>query len=138
MRGYANIYRIISMSSVVIGNIMDNRYGYGHIFLYINFFREKRVKKDLVQFFQAQLQNITCSTSTLRSNSFRWMARVQYTLNSCEITTLHINHMLLNGSSLISTFVTVCKTVSDLYIHEHFIILEMFGLPILLYSAHGH
>lgn len=64
MRGYANIYRIISMSSVVIGNIMDNRYGYGHIFLYINFFREKRVKKDLVKFFQAQLQNITCSTST--------------------------------------------------------------------------
>ena len=46
------------------------------------------------------------------SNSFRWMARVQYTLNSCEITTLHINHLLLNESSLISTFVTVCKTVS--------------------------
>ena len=58
------------------------------------------------------------------------MARVQYTLNSCEITTLHINHLLLNGSSLISTFVTVCKTVSDLYKHEHLIIFEMFGLPI--------
>ena len=38
MRGYANIYRIISMSSVVIGNVMDNRYGNGHIFIYINFF----------------------------------------------------------------------------------------------------
>lgn len=35
---------------------MDNRYGYGHIFIYINFFfKEKRVIKDLVQFFQAQL-----------------------------------------------------------------------------------
>ena len=74
----------------------------------------------------------------LGSNSFRWMARVQYTLNSCEITTLHINHLLLNGSSLISTFVTVCKTVSELYIHEHLINVEVFGLPILLYSARGH
>lgn len=51
------------------------------------------------------------------------MARVQYTLNSCEITILLINHLLLNGSSIISTFVTVCKPVSDLYIHEHLIIL---------------
>lgn len=50
-------------------------------------------------------------------------------LDSCEATTLHINYLLFDGSFIISTFFAVCKTVSDVYLHEHFIIREMFGCP---------